>query len=116
MSLTKATLLSKVCVAKPELLGEFYGLELYVKSVTELQRSRRMSQLFDAKKEQMRPDALQRARCLTLVDHLCDEDGEPLFKESDVNDIMKSDAQKMDVLCKAIEEWSSKREGKPRGK
>lgn len=116
MSLTKATLLKKASVSKPEVLGEFFGEYVYVKSVSELQRSRRMSSMYDPKKEQLRPDALQRSRCLTLVDHLCDEEGNALFTEKDINDIMQLDAMKVDLLISAIEEWAEKREKKQQGK
>ena len=116
MSLTKATLLKKAAVSKPEVLGEFFGETVYVKPVSELQRSRRMAQMYDMKKEKMRVDAIQRARCLTIVDHLCDEEGKALFTEKDVNDIMALDAMKLDLLVSAIEEWADGREGKHKGK
>ena len=116
MSLTKATLFKKAAISKPELLGEFFGEDVYVKSVSELQRSRRMASLYDVKKEQMRPDAMQRARCLTIVDHVCDKKGEATFTEKDVNDIMKLDALKIDLLISSIEEWADKREKKLQGK
>ena len=112
MSLTKATLLKKAAVPKPELLGVFFDEEVYVRSVSELQRSRRMSSLYDVKKDQVRSDAIQRSRCLTIVDHLCDKDGNALFTEKDVNDIMELDALKVDLLINAIEEWAGKREKK----
>lgn len=116
MSLTKATLLKKASVSKPELLGEFFGEEVYVKSVSELQRSRRMAQMFDMKKEKVREDAMQRARCLTIVDHICDEEGKAIFSEKDVNDLMALDALKLDLLITAIEEWQAGREKKLQGK
>ena len=116
MSLTKAILLKKAGISKPELLGQFFGEDVYVKAVSELQRSRRMSAMYDVKKEQMRPDALQRARCLVVVDHLCDKAGECLFTEKDVNDIMQLDAMKLDVLVSAIEGWADSREKKHLGK
>lgn len=116
MSLTKATLFKKAAVSKPELLGEFFGEEVYVKSISELQRSRRMASMYDVKKEQMRSDALQRARCLTVVDHICDENGDSIFTEKDINDIMKLDAMKLDILVTAIEQWADKREKKHLGK
>lgn len=116
MSLTKATLLKRASISKPDMLGEFFGEEVYVKSVSELQRSRRMASLYDAKKDQMRPDAMQRARCLTIVDHVCDKNGETLFSDKDVNDLMQLDALKIDPLIAAIEEWNAGRGGKPKGK
>ena len=75
-----------------------------------------MASMYDMKKERMREDALQRARCLTVVDHVCDENGECLFTEKDVNDIMQLDAMKVDLLINAIEEWADKREKKQLGK
>lgn len=116
MSLTKAILLKKASISKPDLLGEFFGEDVYVKPVSELQRSRRMASMYDVKKDQMRSDALQRARCLTVVDHLCDEKGECLFTEKDVNDLMALDAMKLDLLVSAIEDWADKREKKHLGK
>ena len=116
MSLTKATLLKKAAISRPTVLGEFFGETVYVKSISEFQRSRRMASMYDMKKERMREDALQRARCLTVVDHVCDENGECLFTEKDVNDIMQLDALKLDILVSAIEEWAEKREGKHKDK
>ncbi len=116
MSLTKATLLKKAAISKPDELGEFFGEIVYVKSVSELQRSRRISSLYDAKKDCMRPDAMQRSRCLTVVDHVCDKEGTPLFTDKDVNDLMGLDALKLDLLIKAIEEWVGNREKKQQGK
>ena len=75
-----------------------------------------MAQIFDAKKGTMKSDAMQRARCLTIVDHICSEEGEPLFTERDVNDIMALDAMKLDLLNNAIEDWAEGREGKRKGK
>jgi len=116
MSLTKATLLKEAAISKPEKLGEFFGEVVYVKSVSELQRSRRMSSMYDTKKECIRPDAMQRSRCLTVIDHICDEEGKSLFDEKDINDIMALDALKLDLLIKAIEEWVGSREKKLQGK
>lgn len=109
MSLTKATLLENTTGTKADKLGEFFGMTLYVKPVSELMRSRRVSSLYDAKKDQVRPDAMQRARCLTIVDHICNEDGENIFTEKDINDVMEMDAAKVDILVGAIEEWQSTR-------
>jgi hypothetical protein len=116
MSLTRATLLKNAAISKPEALGEFFGETMYVKSVSELQRSRRMASLYDAKKDRMRPDAMQRARCLTIVDHVCDEEGKNLFTDKDVNDLMELDALKIDPILSAIEDWNNSRGGKPKGK
>jgi hypothetical protein len=116
MSLTKATLLKKAAVSKPDVLGEFFGETVYVKSVSEFQRSRRMASLYDMKKEVVREEAIQRARCATIIDHLCDKDGKNLFADKDMKDLMNLDALKMDLLIAAIEEWVRVREGKLLGK
>ena len=116
MSLTKATLLEKTQPSKPDHLGEFFGLELYVKPVSELQRSRRMAAMYDTKKEQIRPEAMQRARALTIIDHICDENGNSLFNDKDINDVMGMESHKVDLLCSAIEDWVGAREKKLLGK
>ena len=116
MSLTKATLLKRAAVSKPELLGEFFGEEVYVKSISELKRSRRMASMFDMKKERIREDAVQRARVLSIVDHVCDKDGNELFTEKDVNDLMALDALTLGDLIDAIEEWQASMTKKPKGK
>lgn len=116
MSLTKATLLKKAAVSKPEVLGEFFGETVYVKSISELKRSRRLAQMFDMKKERVREDAMQRARVLSIVDHVCDEDGTELFSEKDVNQLMELDALKLGELISAIEEWQESHTKKLKGK
>ena len=116
MSLTKATLLKNTQPSKPDHLGKFFGLDLYVKPVSELQRSRRMAAMYDTKKEQIRPEAMQRARALTIIDHICNEEGENLFTDKDLNDVMGMESHKVDLLCTSIEEWVSKREKKLLGK
>ena len=116
MSLTKATLLKAAAVAKPTNIGEFFGEDVYVKSVSEFQRSRRIAAMYDAKNERMRDDAVQRARCLLIVDHVCNEDGESVFTDGDVRDLQQLDASKLDILVSAIETWIDTREGKQRGK
>lgn len=116
MSLTKATLLKKAAVSKPDVLGEFFGETVYVKSVSEFQRSRRMSSLYDMKKETVKEEAVQRARCATIIDHLCDKDGKNLFTDKDMKDLLGLDALKMDLLIHAIENWVAEREGKLLGK
>ena len=116
MSLTKATLLKAAAISKPEVLGEFFGETVYVKSISEFQRSRRMSSMYDMKKEKMREDAIQRARVFTIIDHVCDKDGKNLFSEKDADAIKNLDAMKLDGLISAIEDWAAGREGKQEGK
>ena len=116
MSLTKATLLKKTQPSKPDRLGEFFGLELYVKPISELQRSRRMAAMYDSKKEMIRPEAMQRARALTIIDHICDENGDSIFTDKDINDVMTMESHKVDLITSAIEAWLGKREKKLLGK
>lgn len=112
MSLTKATLLEKLDTTKPERIpGKVLGMVIYVKPITEFQRSRRLSMLIDDKGNFDRSKA-KTARLYSIIDHICDENGEPLFKESDLDSLMKLDALKLDILIKSIEEWVERREGK----
>lgn len=112
MSLTKKNLLAELAVTKPEKLpNKILGHTLWVKPVSEFQRSRRLSSLY-TKDGQIDREAIRLARIYTIVDHICDEDGNNMFKESDVKDLLEMDSLKMDMLTSAIEEWVEKREGK----
>jgi hypothetical protein len=57
-------------------------------------------------------EALRKARIYTIIDHLCDKDGNNLFADSDIKELLDLDALKLDVLTKKIEEWVESREGK----
>jgi hypothetical protein len=59
---------------------------------------------------------MQRARCLTIIDHICDKDGENIFTDKDLNDVMTMESHKVDIITAAIEEWVGKREKKLLGK
>ena len=112
MSLTKKTLLAELACSKPERLGEkMFGYDIYVKPVSEFQRSRRLASMV-GKDGEVDKNAIRKARVYTLIDHLCDKDGTGLFKDSDVNDLLELDALKLDVLNHAIEQWVTSREGK----
>jgi hypothetical protein len=112
MSLTKKQLLAELVCTKPEKLKEHvFGQEAWVKPVSEFQRSRRLAALYGKDGEVSR-DAIRKARLYTIVDHLCDQNGENLFKESDIKDLMELDALKLDVVIGCIEPWVSSREGK----
>ena len=115
MSLTKKNLLAELACSKPDKLPvKLFGHEMWVKPVSEFQRSRRLASLYD-KKGQVDNDAIRRARIYTIIDHLCDKDGESIFKDSDVKELLELDALKVDMLTHAIEEWATKREGKLTG-
>lgn len=115
MSLTKKNLLAELCISKPEKLKEkVFGLDVWIKPVSEFQRSRRLAALM-GKKGEIDPAAMRKARCFTLIDHLCNEKGEAIFGEKDINDLMEVDALKLDVVNSLIEEWVASREGKFRG-
>ena len=114
-SLTKKTLLAELAVSKPERLPvKLFGHEVWVKPVSEFQRSRRLSSLY-TKNGEVDREALRMSRLYAIVDHLCDKDGEPLFKEADVKELLEVDSLKLDLLTDAIETWAEKREGKLKG-
>lgn len=116
MSLTKKTLLKELACAKPDKLpAKLFGEDVWVRPVSEFQRSRRLANLY-SKSGEISKDALTRARLFTVVDHLCDNNGEPVFDENDINDLQQLDALKLDILVSAIEEWSNEREGNVRGR
>lgn len=115
MSLTKKSLLAELACSKPQKLPvTLFGQQLWVKPVSEFQRSRRLASLYD-KKGQVDNDAIRRARIYTIIDHLCDKDGVNIFKDSDVKELLELDALKLDLLTSAIEDWAGEREGKLKG-
>lgn len=112
MSLTKKHLLAELVCQKPEKLKQqVFGQDAWVKPVSEFQRSRRLAALY-GKDGQVSRDAIRKARLYTIVDHLCDKDGNALFSESDIKELMELDALKLDVVIGCIESWVSDREGK----
>jgi len=116
MSLTKKILLKEAACNKPEKLPQkLFGQDVWVKPVTQFQRSRRLASLYN-KSGDIITDSLGRARMYTIIDHLCDKDGTPLFEESDISDLEQLDALKADILISAIEKWSSEQEGNVRGR
>jgi hypothetical protein len=115
MSLTKKTLLAELVCSKPEKLSEkVFGYDAYVKPVSEFQRSRRMASLVD-KDGKIDNAAMARARVYTLIDHLCEKDGTPLFTDKDAKSLLEVDAFKIDLINRQIEQWVAEREGKYRG-
>lgn len=103
MTLTRESLLKlKPEVEKITIKG--FG-EAYIKNQSELQRSKRMAQMFDKGgkpdfKEQMR------GRVYSIVDQLCGKDGQPLFTEGDIKDILALDSTQLDSVCDAISDWN----------
>lgn len=99
-SLTKEALLSacKLDVTSHDVEG--WG-RVHVKTMTELQRSTRIADMFNDKGN-LKPEARVRQRVNVIIDHLCDEKGKPLFTEGDAKDLLALDAAKLDSLVEAI--------------
>jgi hypothetical protein len=104
MSLTKATLLAKGKIEKPTLLGEFFGEKVYVRSPSELRRSRRATMMFDGKNE-LRTEWRQNSRLYDIIDSVCDEKGNYVFSDNDLPELQELDTFKIDELSAAIGEW-----------
>lgn len=116
MSLTRKTLLNELACTKAEKLPvKVFGHEVWVRPVSEFQRSRRIAKLY-GKKGELSEEVMANARLFTIVDHLCDKDGEPFFTESDIDELSQLDSLAIDVLVNAIESWSSERAGKVQGR
>ena len=112
MSLTKKQLLDELVCSKPEKLPKrVFGQDAWVKPVSEFQRSRRLAASY-GKDGHVSREALRKARLYTIIDHLCDENGDGLFEESDLKELMQFDARKIDVIVSVIEDLVSAREGK----
>ena len=102
MTLTKKMLLEKFKPKVTEFSGEATGT-FYVKPPTELQRCKRVGELYDKNGNPI-PAQNARRRAYQIVDQLCDADGNLLFSEADVNDILALDSVALDVLLEAINE------------
>lgn len=87
---------------------------VYIKPLTELMRSRRISEVVD---EKGNPDksTQEKRRANSIIDQVCDENGKPLFEPSDLKQILELDGAKLDELCHAIHEFNMGEEKKEEG-
>jgi len=99
-SLTKKALFDSCTPDVTEHQVEGWGT-VYLKTLTELQRSTRIASMFDDKGE-VKPESRIRQRVNLLIDHLCDKSGKPLFNEGDAKDLLKLDAVKLDALIEKL--------------
>jgi hypothetical protein len=108
-SLTKEALLAncKLDITCHDVEG--WG-KVYVKTMTELQRSKRIADMFNDKGD-VKPEARIRQRVNVIIDHLCDEKGKPLFTEGDAKDLLALDAVKLDSLVEKLNELIMSEEG-----
>lgn len=77
--------------------------DFYVKPRTELQRCKRIGDMYDRNGNPVQEQIAKR-RAYMIVDQLCDEDGSPLFKEGDVKEILALESEKLDPILEAITE------------
>lgn len=107
-SLTKEKLLAlKPAVKKVNIpnLGD-----VYVKSLNELTRSRRISEMYDEKGKPNRK-AQEERRARLIIDQLCDKSGSPMFTSADLEDILKLDGLSLDSIVNAILGFNEDLEG-----
>ena len=107
-SLTREIFLNEL-VVKPVSV-EVNGTLINIRPVSEVQRSKRASQMFD-KKGEIDTSYLEKRRVFMLIDHLCDEDGMPLFSERDVKKLQELDSHQIDPYFLAIEKALGPEEG-----
>jgi hypothetical protein len=89
---------------------ELDGVIFYVRPMSELKRSQRYSAMFD-KAGNIDPKFMEKRRVLSLIDHLCDENGEPLFTEKDIKALQDLDSVQIDPYFAAIDEVLGAEEG-----
>ena len=99
-SLTKQALLDHCKVEVKEVNVEGVGI-LFVKPSTELQRSKRIADMFD-KNGNLTDESKQRRRVNLIIDHICDEDGNAMFNEGDAKDLLALDGTKLDPFVEAV--------------
>lgn len=111
-SLTRDALLSMTPEAKKV---EVDGLgTVYLKPLSELLRSRRMAELHN-EKGKIDKAAYEKRRAVMILDQVCDEKGELLFKQNELNKILELDGMKLDKLVYAIIEFNEESEKKEAG-
>ena len=107
-SLTREMFL-KDLVVKPTKV-ELNGVVLYIKPVSELRRSQRSSMMFD-KNGNIEPKFMENRRMYNLIDHLCDENCEPIFSDKDIKELQELDSVLIDPYFAAIHKVLGEDEG-----
>lgn len=83
---------------------------VWVKSLDELTRSRRFAAMYNDKGEIDKTVGEQR-RARIIIDQVCDEDGKPMFSNSDLPELLKLDGISLDKLIDAILGFNEEYEG-----
>ncbi len=99
-SLTKQALFDHCKIEVKEVNIEGLGI-LHVKPSSELQRSKRIADMFD-KNGNLTNESKQRRRVNMIIDHVCDKDGNPMFTEGDAKDLLALDGTKLDAFVEAV--------------
>lgn len=111
-SLTREKLLAlKPTVKQVEVKG--IGT-MWVKSLDELTRSRRIAAMYDEKGKVDKNTSEQR-RAQLIIDQVCNEDGSPMFTKSDLKDILKLDGISLDNIVEAVLGFNEEFEGNALG-
>ncbi len=107
-SLTRESFFSNLAVKTIEV--ELNGTVFYIKPASELKRSQRYSMMFD-KAGNIDPKFMEKRRVYSLIDHLCDQNGEPLFTDKDLKALQELDSIQIDPYYAAIDEALGSEEG-----
>ena len=105
MTLTKKSLLAET--PRPTAVECEGRGTIYVKPLTEFQRSKRLADLWNDKGDKAE-DAKLKLRVNMIVDQLCDEKGKNLFNEGDVKDLLALESSSLDSLVDAISDFNDK--------
>ena len=99
VSLTRKALLDEIkCEVKSEVVE---GKVMHCRPISEVKRSQRNAEAFDDKGE-LRDSYLEKRRIYTIIDHLCDADGNLLFSERDIPALAESDSMRLDLWYAAV--------------
>ncbi len=107
-SLTREMFLETL-VIKPTKV-ELDGVTLYLKPISELKRSQRAAMMI-TKAGEIDKKYMERRRLYSLIDHLCDENGEPLFTEKDISSLQELDSIQIDPYFKAVMQFTGEDQG-----
>ena len=99
VSLTRKALLDDIKVEVKEAVVD--GKTLHCRPISEVRRTQRNVEAFDDNGK-IRPEYMEKRRIYTIIDHLCDSKGEPMFTDRDVETLLNADSMKLDRWYDAI--------------
>lgn len=84
---------------------EVNGMTMHVRPITEVKRSSRAANAMDDAGN-FKKEYLERRRVYAIIDHVCDENGTPLFTDKDIKALLDLDSQRLDAFYIAVADYA----------